>query len=685
MSKMAEPPFDARDERQFWERAGLLRPDSRVRFDRDRWENVRTTRSLPPRRPVFVWTAAVALLAFILLGTFALWHPLRVRHPAKKPGVSLVRNTLPDPSHIATARVAGQAASPPGIVHVDMLGPSQGFAVSPSHPTRLLSTTNGGVAWARLYQASSRIVQIAFVSPRTGFLLEGPCPTTGSSCMAQTLLQTRNGGHSWSRVHTFSQPVVALDAVTASDLWVLSDAMAARAPALLHSTNAGASWTAVADPVNTPPAFPEALSFINAHQGWLLVGQEPSAGSQGKTLYETQNGGTSWTLVSAASFGGSGSATIGKMPIGGYVQTRSGLVFVSAQRGYMALDRAGVFVTSDGGKDWRLLRQPANGADPAEVGFWSTTGGWLQEGFGASTGIPLYVTENGGSTWQRQYPAVVPTVVNRPAGQSFWLGFGDLWGNLSTRIQESTNRGRNWTTLARAPSGISHIQFLSRTAWVASGLGLGTLAITTDGGHTWRQVASPSPFFQVHTLTFANPQLGWVYVNQKGLYVTSDGGRHWTLRPVTALAFFPTNLVRTSSTVAYALGPTKRGRPTQKPIPGTQGKKTRMVTPSTPEYVWKSVNAGRTWVGTRIPSQHVEGLTFSGATGVVWSRQRYWVTEDGGARWTVQKWPSGWLIESLSVMGRKTLVVTVGSATSTTIAQYLSNNGGDTWDPFPTP
>lgn len=673
---MAEQPFDARDERRFWEAAGLCRPDPAITFDRARWAASHSQRSLPSRRFVSTWGAAVGLLALMAAGSVLFWHP-SPSHPT--PSLSFVRGVLPHPSHTVVATVLGATVNPVGITRLDMPGPSEGFAVDASQRSELLTTSDGGLHWTPLYHAAESIIQVDFLSAQVGFLLTGSCNSQGSACAAHTLLQTRNGGRSWKRVHTFSRLVATLDAVTAKDLWAVSAATPSSRVALLRSTDGGTVWTVLSNPLQTSPAMAEALSFINARQGWLLAGQVAGAGSQGKSLYETQNGGTSWTTISAATFGGGKTSAVGKMPLSGYVQSLSGLVFVSAHRGYMALNRGGLFMTTDGGTDWTGIPQPAVGADSARVGFWSPMGGWLQEGFGPTSAVPLYLTQTGGTSWTRQYPPVVPTTLSPLTGQSLWLGFGDLWGNVSTRIQESPNAGQTWTSVARAPAGTQRLQFLSSTAWVAAGPG--TAELTTDSGQTWLSISLPTLYFNEHTLTFANPRAGWVYVPHRGLYATTDGGRHWTLRSVHPLPFLPSHLVRTSPAIAYGIGPTRLGKPQVKTIPGTQGK-TTVVTPAVTNYVWKSVNSGHTWVGTQIPSQYVEGLSFSGATGVVWSLHRYWVTEDGAAHWTARQWPSGWIVDSLSVVGKKTLVVTVGSATSAVAVQFLSTDGGAVWSPL---
>ena len=129
---------------------------------------------------------------------------------------------------------------------------------------------------------------------------------------------------------------------------------------------------------------------------WLLCGGVPSAGNQGKTPYRSSDGGSRWSLLASTP-----DPAVGKIPLIGYA---SDLSFMSPSVGYMALARATLFRTADGGRNWT-----AAVGDQAVVGnsginrivFVDSLNGWATTGQAAV----VYRTVDGGQTW---HPANVP-------------------------------------------------------------------------------------------------------------------------------------------------------------------------------------------------------------------------------------------------------------------------------------
>jgi photosystem II stability/assembly factor-like uncharacterized protein len=79
--------------------------------------------------------------------------------------------------------------------------------------------------------------------------------------------------------------------------WVLVIAPAGQASQLYLTADGGAEW----NPVSLPSGqIPGAVDFIDGSDGWLLTFTETSAGAEtSQTLWQTQDGGGSWTAISS--------------------------------------------------------------------------------------------------------------------------------------------------------------------------------------------------------------------------------------------------------------------------------------------------------------------------------------------------------------------------------------------------
>lgn len=645
-------------------------PESRG--DQESCRPILSRRRVRPGRP---WaTAAAAALGLALLAAAAVWpmHPRGSGGPNPAAATHSLVVSRAGPPVVASARIR----PPLGLDGADMVNARQGYAWAGQWPAMALwSTTDGGRTWTRVYDTSQGIVQAEFVTPTDGYLLVGGCAPFSGSCGSSTLWATRDGGHAWTPTHAFATPVASVTVAGPGDMWAVLATPENPSPRLLQTLNGGRTWAARPGPAGALGVAAEDLAWLNATQGWLLTGGEASAGSQDKMLYETRNGGRSWSLVASAAFGGIAAGSAGVLPQIGYVPSSGGLAFISPGVGFLALDRAGLFETVNGGASWQPAPQPLPGADLARIGFWSATGGYMQEGTAPGPALPLYLTVDGGRHWRRRYPPVLPDVASPIPGSPRWLGFGDLLGQAALDIQTSADAGHTWTPVALAPSGTQFVQALSTRDWVAVG---DQIAVTRDGGRHWRILSLPGlPYLS--TVSFGNRRDGWVYIGGRGLYTTRDGGRSW-VRAVTAgaLPFHPEEMVQVSAETGYALGTAREARSPRPRVPVKDA-----VVPPLPSELWVSHNAGRSWRASRLPSPYIFHMTFYRDSAMLWTGRRYWVSEDGAARWTVRPWPAGWLIQSVNAMGHQTFLATVGSATTSSATQFLTTNGGASWTAIP--
>jgi photosystem II stability/assembly factor-like uncharacterized protein len=108
-----------------------------------------------------------------------------------------------------------------------------------------------------------------------------------------TILTTSNGGRTWVRVWRGAQELDQVDFVTASTGWALGDHL------LLGTVDGGQHWHQLGLPESGPL---RQVHFSSPTQGWAVAGgtAQPGEGPQGATmLVHTSDGGRTWTALPA--------------------------------------------------------------------------------------------------------------------------------------------------------------------------------------------------------------------------------------------------------------------------------------------------------------------------------------------------------------------------------------------------
>jgi len=106
----------------------------------------------------------------------------------------------------------------------------------------------------------------------------------------------------------------------------------------------------------------DAFSFVDRDHGWLAQGSlvqaiddsGPATAMQQKFLYQTDDGGATWTLISLARTGDERPDIVGQMPWSGHILRRSALSFVDAQHAWLATGRSGAYATDNAGLTWQF-------------------------------------------------------------------------------------------------------------------------------------------------------------------------------------------------------------------------------------------------------------------------------------------------------------------------------------------
>jgi photosystem II stability/assembly factor-like uncharacterized protein len=225
----------------------------------------------------------------------------------------------------------------------------------------------------------------------------------------------------------------------------------------------------------------------------------------------------------------------------------------------------GTYWTTDNGKTWKEMTFPA-GAE--SIFFLNPTTGWALINFDNGTsnpGFSLGTTHDAGATW-----SVTPIKVQVNPNQIILPGQGHLffvdekhgWVNLLVQsgsafdfglLLRTVDGGKNWTP-AKGPGTYEDVRFINPNDGWQLGPHQSELWGTHDGGKTWEQVVlKPPPDMKpTDEATYGLPVFGDEthgaveaafrsmpsaneQITHKLLFITSDGGHHWTFNQVGAI------------------------------------------------------------------------------------------------------------------------------------------------------
>ena len=307
---------------------------------------------------------------------------------AVQPCTSIVRTTdggaswegIPAPP-VPLASI-GQTGLSPGLSDLRFANPLDGFAFG----SQLWGTHDGGATW-----------QHVWLSGRIGDL-ETSAGVVYAAVIARdsavTIYRSLATGGPWTPVPGL--PADAPDPAQTAPLslgritlhgtaaWIILGGR-------LYATQTGQSW--VREPVSCPPYYAMAsAAAYSTQQVTLLCAGDPAAGSEGKAVYSSGDGGASFTLTSA--FAGPGDHF-------------DLLAEPAAQHIFLATSSAATWldVSGDGGRTWSTaLYLDDGGLGWSDVGFTTTTQGVAIEG---QPGNPvngtssMYMTWDAGQTWHQ--------------------------------------------------------------------------------------------------------------------------------------------------------------------------------------------------------------------------------------------------------------------------------------------
>jgi photosystem II stability/assembly factor-like uncharacterized protein len=212
-------------------------------------------------------------------------------------------------------------------------------------------------------------------------------------------------------------------------------------------------------------------------------------------------------------------------------------------------DRSRITKTTDGGATWAVKhvnRDPQGFLDA--IAFWDAQHG-LALGDPVDGRFVILTTDDAGATWREiaalGMPPALPnegafaasgTCLVVQAGRNAWFGTG------SGRVFRSTDLGSTWTVHAtplgptNASSGIFSLAFRDSNHGVAvggdykdPGRAVDVVALTSDGGRTWRLPSGPGPRGYRSAVAFVpGTKETFVAVGPTGSDRSTDGGESWT-------------------------------------------------------------------------------------------------------------------------------------------------------------
>lgn len=405
-------------------------------------------RSLRRRR----WAGVVALVAAVAL--LALWHGGSGAGPSSstRASDSPANRAAPGASNsVALSIPGGQSVAVTIPFGPRTLWVETSDTTATSGGAQAIErTVDGGRTWSDVtppglsVSGSTHYLEgLVALSPTRAWLTYG-----GFSSSSRPILETTgDAGRHWSRVGELPTPGCTLQFTSVGDGTCVDavGAMGSMPIGIYRTADGGASWhkifqsaiSTTAAPGSIPFGCDKITRFESATKGFVYFW---CAGGTGATIYETTNGGVTWSPsdVVAPSPVPSGGGGFGGTPV------------FSARRGavaYLGGSYSAVYVTTDGGRSFQPVYAPGTprtwAVDLITPSKWRLT--YARE---------ILATNNAGHSWFAVTSGTVLTARTYakgapPGGFVDFVGTNDGWltenqYDANSSLWRTTDAGRQW-------------------------------------------------------------------------------------------------------------------------------------------------------------------------------------------------------------------------------------------------
>jgi photosystem II stability/assembly factor-like uncharacterized protein len=204
-----------------------------------------------------------------------------------------------------------------------------------------------------------------------------------------------------------------------------------------------------------------------------------------------------------------------------------GVYFVDGQRGWTVGAGGAIFVTQDGGENWRAQ---SSGTTARLNSVWFVDG---QRGWAVGINGTVLATQDGGGSWKSQRSGTLEhlNAVDFVDGQRGWAVGSDRSGGTILATQDG---GRTWKTQRGGASVyLTSVHFFDgQRGWIVGTTGGGDggrILATQDGGESWKEQNSGT-VGRLDSVHFVDRRRGWAVGENGTILVTADGGESWNLQ-----------------------------------------------------------------------------------------------------------------------------------------------------------
>ncbi|MBN8571968.1 MAG: T9SS type A sorting domain-containing protein [Ignavibacteria bacterium] len=536
----------------------------------------------------------------------------------------------------------------------------------------IFRTFNGGISWTEynLVNSEQYILSFSMVDSTFGFLITG----------SNNLLKTVDGGKNWNFVSQVPFYSRKIKFITETDGFILTNEGNGGAK-ILKTTNSGLNWSEYFSDENNAV---RDMHFVSPMVGFAVGSFPPNSSSHAK-IFKTTNSGISWDsipntlrLASEIVFfvnentGFVSGAINSPFSLNRILRTTNGGVtwgdtlkygltdirFFDANSGYLLMNDTILGRTSNAGANWtisKIRNQTITYCTrPTQLFFVNQTSAVCI----GSLGLNLKTTDNGNSWINYNYSFTSEELLDVEF-KNLNIGFILSWNHC---YYKTTNAGQNWvrTSMGSSDNGFNAMAYAGGSTWYIAAYD-NLIYKTTNDGNTWD--SSRISIYQVTDLKFINENTGFGVCKYNTFFKTTNGGVNWYINSELGSQNFTVNFIDENTGFVGGGGRLRKttdGGITFDTIPRTNiysawdvkfiNRDTIFVSGYTSGSnnigtVWKSTNAGVSWIPHYLPVGLTYGLIDfpTSQTGYISEYNVVFKTTNSGENWFKIKSPDNYM------------------------------------------